>query len=557
MDNKVGQQPPSYGGGGYDYNNAYNNGYNNGGVQQQPSGQYYNNGQQQQPPVSYGYESQQYGKMPQYQQQQYGSGQSNGGYYAGSSVAPQYTQEAAPAGEERFQPTRGVPDMWATILYLLNMIAFVVVAANNIPVAVRTWRDNANGTSGGGSGGVQMSPITREAWVKVGYSAAVATGVAIVLCMLTTVIMRKFAKGFITFALYLSIALNFAAAALLFATGSIIGGIVFLVVAALYMWCALSWRSRIPFATIMLQTVVDVAKLFPAIYSVNIVSLLVQLIFSAVFFATLLGSAFRYENDSDRARVGVATTWLVFTFYWTTQVIKNTQHVVVAGVYATYYFLYNTAQMVSNPTMGAAGRALGRSFGSIAFGSLIVAVIQTLRYLARSAQNDRNNEGIVAILACFAACILGMLENIIEYLNEYAYTQVAIYGRSFVQAAKSTWRLIKSHGIDAIINDNLIGNVLGMTSLMVAIVSGACAFGFAKTNMPAGFDNVTAFSWIAFAIGFIIGLALNSVVVDTVNSGTKTTFVCLAEDPAALQRTKPELFNAIAQTYPQITFTRV
>lgn len=50
---------------------------------------------------------------------------------------------------------------------------------------------------------------------------------------------------------------------------------------------------------------------------------------------------------------------------------------------------------------------------------------------------------------------------------------MAIYGKDFCDAAKSTWRLIKSKGIDAIINDSLIGNVLGLGSFMVGIIGAA------------------------------------------------------------------------------------
>ena len=78
----------------------------------------------------------------------------------------------------------------------------------------------------------------------------------------------------------------------------------------------------------------------------------------------------------------------------------------LSGVYATFYFLYNTAQMPTNPTSGAASRALGKSFGPICFGSIIVAIVHTLRALANQAKNDRDNKGFVQILACFAACIL-------------------------------------------------------------------------------------------------------------------------------------------------------
>jgi hypothetical protein len=52
------------------------------------------------------------------------------------------------------------------------------------------------------------------------------------------------------------------------------------------------------------------------------------------------------------------------------------------------------------------------------------------------------------------------MEALLEYFNHYAFTQVAIYGKDFCTAAKDTWNLVKQRGMDAVINDNLIGNVL-------------------------------------------------------------------------------------------------
>jgi hypothetical protein len=34
---------------------------------------------------------------------------------------------------------------------------------------------------------------------------------------------------------------------------------------------------------------------------------------------------------------------------------------------------------------------------------------------------------------------------------------LALYGKAYIPAAKDTWRLMKDRGIDALINDSLIG----------------------------------------------------------------------------------------------------
>jgi hypothetical protein len=56
------------------------------------------------------------------------------------------------------------------------------------------------------------------------------------------------------------------------------------------------------------------------------------------------------------------------------------------------------------------------------------------------------------------------------------------------------------------------------------------------------------------AISFLIGICISLIFFEIIESGVATTFVCLAEDPNALRRTKPDLYEKIRQTYPEITF---
>ncbi|CAG8776516.1 3324_t:CDS:1, partial [Gigaspora rosea] len=42
------------------------------------------------------------------------------------------------------------------------------------------------------------------------------------------------------------------------------------------------------------------------------------------------------------------------------------------------------------------------------------------------------------------------------------------------------------------------------------------------------------------------------VITDSISSGVSTTFVALAEDPDALRRTKPALFERIRQQWPRV-----
>lgn len=111
--------------------------------------------------------------------------------------------------------------------------------------------------------------------------------------------------------------------------------------------------------------------------------------------------------------------------------------------------------------------------------------------------------------------------------------------------------MIKDRGIEAIINDNLIGNVLGMGAIMIgALTTLICYAYIAIVNPSLASDSVSLA--ILLIIAFLIGLVLMSLVGSVIESGTATTFVALAEDPQVLARNQPELFAKIQQTWPEI-----
>lgn len=104
-------------------------------------------------------------------------------------------------------------------------------------------------------------------------------------------------------------------------------------------------------------------------------------------------------------------------------------------------------------------RASTFSLGSIAFGSLIVTILELIRLILQAIQQYEASEGdmIGSIIACCAACCVGCIQGLVEWFNKYAYIEIALYGKSYLPAAKDTWRLMKDRGIDALINDSLVG----------------------------------------------------------------------------------------------------
>jgi len=111
----------------------------------------------------------------------------------------------------------------------------------------------------------------------------------------------------------------------------------------------------------------------------------------------------------------------------TEQVFQNTIHVAIAGVVSTWWFAPQDANsFCSLAIKDSFVRATTTSFGSICFGSLLVAIVETLKALVENVRQDSERDGCEAFLLCIVDCLLGCLEDMLEYFNKFAYIYVGM-----------------------------------------------------------------------------------------------------------------------------------
>jgi len=482
--------------------------------------------------------------------------------------------EAYEGSKIKFNEKPQYQDVWAAILYIITVICTIVIAGISIPTmnldnltSTNSTETNSSATSGsniGNSG--KNGSNTSYNHIKFKRSKDGDSGIDIIIMLLSSVIsaglitffyvilMQKYAGKMIKGTFILSIIFNLIYALISLLVNPFLG-VIMLLFAVLYAFCYFLWRSRIPFAKVMLKTVTSVTRKFPATILTGFIGCFVGAIWYGIIAVTFVAAISSDTMVNLGSGMYVVLIFILFSFYFSTQVINNVVHVTISGVFATYYFrgvvepgTNKIILDVKNPTVKSFGRAMTTSFGSICFGSLIIAIIQTLRAIANMLKNQANDEDnvILTIIACCIECILSCVQDIVEYFNVYAFTEVAIYGKSYCEAAKDTWEICKARGIEALINDNLIGNVLTLGGLSVGCLSTVVtvAIGF----LGLGIKEVSALI-IYGILAFLIGMMIFSVVAQVINSGVATTFVCICEDPDALYHTKPELYNKVKETF--------
>jgi uncharacterized membrane protein required for colicin V production len=202
----------------------------------------------------------------------------------------------------------------------------------------------------------------------------------------------------------------------------------------------------------MLQTAMDVAKRFGHVYLVSAVGGILATAFAGWYSVTLVSVYVKYEPSANNAacRQGVGgcssakvvglIAFITFAAYWISEWLKNTIHTTISGVYGSWYF--NSRNYPRKVTRGALRRSLTYSFGSISLGSLVVAIINFLRQLASVAQQRAAGQGDIfgTVLYCIVGCLIGILDWAVQFLNRYAFSHIALYGKAYIPAAKDTWK---------------------------------------------------------------------------------------------------------------------
>jgi hypothetical protein len=422
----------------------------------------------------------------------------------------------------------GCKDIIFAILFYAQIAAIVACAFIYGPAALESYQIQDLNIEGDVVGYLKVAGVT-------GGIAFVLAGVMLLVLMCIASIMIKVALIF-TFVLYGVFAVYG------FLIGDIVMGIigiVFFLLMGCYVWAV--W-SRIPFATANLVTAITAIKANIGVsligYFFAILSISWYLLWCFVFVGIWIQTSCDPETNVCTGQPNGGFLFLLFlSFFFTWQVLQNCVHVTVAGTVGTWWFSPNEASCCcSSAVLGSWLRAMTTSFGSICFGSLLVAILQALRQLVNSARNGDNG-----ILICIADCILGCLESILEYFNKWAFVYVGLYGYSYLEAGKNVFSLFKNRGWEAIIADDLVSMTLFLVSLMVGLVTGGVGIALIKVTEWFPEEEGANAIWVAFVFGFLSGILITSVLMSVIASGVNTVIVCFAEGPAEFDQNHPEL----------------
>ena len=461
----------------------------------------------------------------------------------------QYEEFGKPQHQRDRRPSPGCRDaIWAVLFYAqLGVMATVTVlyAPQVATTAMSSNEQRALAENDNDDDDASMMSFTTQDLSIEPRALAWLTAVAGVFgCILSSVAMGfmiRYAETLIKTALVWNILVSLIMALGSLLTGLFPGALVGLVCAGGAAYYAYRVWTRVPFAAVHLVTAITAVRAHAGLVVYAYLSLLL-LSGWTVWWTTAAVSTMLVvhecdgDGDCQHELQGILLCLFLLSYYWTAQVLTNVVHVTVAGTVGSWW--WDTASSASGGCCSSAvrdsyRRSLTTSFGSICLGSLVVAVLQTIRTLVQTIREQQQQDGM---FLCVVECLIGCIESLVKYFNKWAFVYVGLYGSSFMESGRSVMTLFQQRGWTSIITDLMVDTVLALVGAGVGLMTGLLAV------VLGAVLGLSAATWSsAGLVGFALGFGMSSVLFSVVSSAVNTVVVCYAEAPQEFHTNHPAL----------------
>jgi len=300
-------------------------------------------------------------------------------------------------------------------------------------------------------------------------------------------------------------------------------------------------RSRVTLAASLIKVGGGVLETCPSLFVAN--AALAGLKFLWLIFCGSAGWATLAVTEHD-------TFWVTVGFalmtYWGLQVLSNIAEVGAYGTLGEWY--YKGEARVCAPL----SRAFTVHFGSICFGSLLVAIVET----AHDVLDVLSKKGYFPewAMCCIDRCMSG-IQSTFEYINKYGFVQVAVHDESFFSASKRALSFLKYKGLTALMNDSIVATLGHLGAIAGGLLAGLLPVLIQRhmqhtdvLKIGLSGDQETAL----LTAGFLLGSFIVYTLISPFPAMVTGLLVCFAEHPEVLAEKHAEAYAAMIEPWEAV-----
>jgi len=225
----------------------------------------------------------------------------------------------------------------------------------------------------------------------------------------------------------------------------------------------------------------------------------------------------------------------VFGLYWGVFFCSAFGEIVLAGVFSQWYWTFNKATDLPDCSLGTAmWNATVFHLGTIAFGSLLIAIIRMIRtileYIEKKCKKLNNDLAKCLIWTC--KCCLWCLEKFMRFINRNAYIMCAVKSTNFCKSAKEAFNLLMRNLVRVVVLDSVVDFLLFLGKLVIVLVTGVVSYLVFSGHIPDIKDDIPTLNYFFTPIVFIVigSYFIASSFFGVYAMAVDTLFLCFLED---------------------------
>ncbi|KAL1132044.1 hypothetical protein AAG570_011652 [Ranatra chinensis] len=233
---------------------------------------------------------------------------------------------------------------------------------------------------------------------------------------------------------------------------------------------------------------------------------------------------------------GREVTWLTvilqlvnaFGAFWGVWFVSGLSDMVLAATFATWYWTFHKRNVPFFTLTEAFMRTVTYHLGTVAFGSLIIAICSFIRamieYTERKIKKYENT--CIKVIFCCCRCFFWCLEKFLRFISKNAYIMCAIHGKNFCLSARDAFSLLMRNVIRVVVVDKVTDFLFFIGKIVVTAIVVAGSYFFFIRNESIHINYI----WLPLVIIAAGTYIVTCIFFGVYSMAVDTLFLCFLED---------------------------
>ncbi|KAI8927585.1 plasma-membrane choline transporter-domain-containing protein [Entophlyctis helioformis] len=315
------------------------------------------------------------------------------------------------------------------------------------------------------------------------------------------------------------------------------------IISALWV-AAYIWRKRhmVDTMTHIIELSCDVLQLNSSLFVLSVGLMIAHAVFSVVWLVLFSRLFLVGSIEIDPGSGGVPgkprlvpsgqtpyiAIFFVLMYFWTSAIFQNLEKTTIASVVGGWYFqdLPDSPTHRNDQTWRNFKFVATRSFGTVAFASLILGIARTLQWII-SKVKSRTSTGTSFLR--FLHSVMTAVSHLIDDFSSYTLVNTGLTGNSFTEAAYTCTRLFRRNLVLGLITQGMTRVISVMGKVLVSAIVGLVVFWAAVDRTSTGVGT-GGHEWVAAGVATVVPYYVVGVLTHVIENTVDATFICYLVD---------------------------